>query len=110
MRWLLAGQARLPVSVATLSPSLRERMDVRHVNGGVFLGLDGVVIKSHGGMDAVGTAGAIDLGYAMVRHELLGKIRDMVASSLARPSRGAAGEAGAEPSTRARACEDRNQT
>jgi glycerol-3-phosphate acyltransferase PlsX len=62
---------------------LRDRMDVRHVNGGVFLGLDGVVIKSHGGMDAVGTAGAIDLGYAMVRHGLLGKIRDMVAASLA---------------------------
>ena len=68
--------------------SLRERMDVRHVNGGVFLGLDGVVIKSHGGMDAVGTAGAIDLGYAMVRHELLGKIRDMVASSLADQAEG----------------------
>lgn len=63
--------------------TLRDRMDVRNVNGGVFLGLDGVVIKSHGGMDAIGTAGAIDLGYAMVRHELLGKIRDMVASSLA---------------------------
>lgn len=62
---------------------LRERMDVRTINGGVFLGLDGVVIKSHGGMDAVGTAGAIDLGYAMVRHELLAKIRDMLASSLA---------------------------
>ncbi len=51
-------------------------------NGGVFLGLDGVVIKSHGGADAVGTAGAIDLAYAMVRHELLRKIRDMLALAL----------------------------
>ena len=61
---------------------LRSKMDVRNVNGGVFLGLDGIVIKSHGGMDAIGTAGAIDLGYAMVRDELLGKIRDMIALAL----------------------------
>ena len=67
-------------------------MDVRNVNGGVFLGLDGVVIKSHGGMDAVGTAGAIELGYAMVRHELLGKIRDMIASSLADQAEAAAAQ------------------
>jgi len=51
----------------------------------VFLGLDGVVIKSHGSMDAVGTAGAIELGHAMVQHELLGKIRDMLALALSGP-------------------------
>src|ERR1700728_4742507 len=32
--------------------SLRERMDPRRANGGVFLGLNGIVIKSHGGADA----------------------------------------------------------
>ena len=31
---------------------LREKMDPRRVNGGVFLGLQGIVIKSHGGTDA----------------------------------------------------------
>jgi glycerol-3-phosphate acyltransferase PlsX len=80
---------------------LRDRMDVRHVNGGVFLGLDGIVIKSHGGMDAVGTAGAIDLGHAMVRHELLGKIRDMLALALTEQAESAAARvpsATAEPS------------
>jgi glycerol-3-phosphate acyltransferase PlsX len=50
-------------------------------NGGVFLGLDGVVIKSHGSSDAVATAGAIEIGHAMVRHELLRKIRDSLAVS-----------------------------
>ncbi len=65
---------------------LRARMDVRHVNGGVFLGLNGIVIKSHGSMDAVGTAGAIDLGHAMVRHQLLGKIRDMRAFTPTAPA------------------------
>ena len=62
--------------------TLRSKMDPRTVNGGVFLGLNGIVIKSHGGSDAVGTAGAIDLGYAMVRHELLRQIRDTLAFAL----------------------------
>jgi glycerol-3-phosphate acyltransferase PlsX len=60
---------------------LRAKMDPRNVNGGVFLGLDGVVIKSHGGSDPIGTARAIEIGYAMVRHELLQKIRENLAVS-----------------------------
>ena len=56
--------------------ALRDKMDPRKVNGGVFLGLDGIVIKSHGGADALGFAGAIEVGYDMVKHELLAKIRD----------------------------------
>ena len=54
--------------------ALREKMDPRKSNGGVFLGLNGIVIKSHGGTDAEGFACAVDLGYDMVRHELLAKI------------------------------------
>jgi len=53
---------------------LAEKMDPRKVNGGVFLGLNGIVIKSHGGTDAEGFAAAIDVGYDMVRYELLDKI------------------------------------
>ncbi len=56
--------------------ALRDKMDPRKVNGGVFLGLDGVVIKSHGGTDATGFAAAVDLGYDMVKHDLLTKIRE----------------------------------
>jgi phosphate acyltransferase len=47
--------------------------------GGVFLGLDGVVIKAHGGADAESYAGAVELAYDMVRQELLAKIREMIA-------------------------------
>ncbi len=61
--------------------ALRDKMDPGRVNGGVFLGLDGVVIKSHGGADAESYAGAIEVGYDMVRHELLGKIREMIAQA-----------------------------
>jgi glycerol-3-phosphate acyltransferase PlsX len=53
---------------------LRDRMDPRKVNGGVFLGLNGIVIKSHGGSDAEGFAAAVDLGYEMVHYGLLGRI------------------------------------
>ena len=62
---------------------LRERMDPRHANGGVFLGLNGIVIKSHGGADAQGFAAAIELGHGVVRDELLAKIR----TALGRPGR-----------------------
>ncbi len=54
--------------------ALREKMDPRAANGGVFLGLNGIVIKSHGGTDAWGFAAAIELGYEMARYDLLNKI------------------------------------
>jgi len=62
--------------------ALREKMDPRKSNGGVFLGLNGIVIKSHGGSDAEGTASAIDMGYDMVRYELLAKIVHAMAGDL----------------------------
>jgi phosphate acyltransferase len=60
--------------------ALRAKMGPR-ASGGVFLGLDGVVIKAHGGADAESYAGAVELGYDMVRQELLGKIREMIAQA-----------------------------
>jgi glycerol-3-phosphate acyltransferase PlsX len=59
---------------------LRLKMDPRRVNGGLFLGLNGIVIKSHGGTDAEGFAAAIEIGYSMVRNELLKKINHDLAS------------------------------
>lgn len=54
--------------------ALRDKMDPGKVNGGVFLGLNGIVIKSHGGADAEGYASAVDVGYEMVKYDLLTKI------------------------------------
>jgi phosphate acyltransferase len=75
--------------------TLRDRLDPRKVNGGVFLGLNGIVIKSHGGTDAEGFASAIDIGYDMVRYELRAKISQMLggrsASSFRAPLAGGAG-------------------
>ena len=100
----MSGSWRAKLAYVVAKPAfdgLRRDMDPRHVNGGVFLGLDGVVIKSHGGMDAVGTAGAILLGHAMVTDRLLGKIREMLAAALDRPGVPSPGpDAGAEPGAR----------
>ena len=54
--------------------TLKKKMDPRSANGGVFLGLNGIVIKSHGGTDAKGFASAIDLGVDMARDDLIAKI------------------------------------
>ena len=61
--------------------ALKQKIDPRRVNGGLFLGLDGVIIKSHGSMDSVGFAGAIEVGYDMARHKLLDKIRETITLS-----------------------------
>lgn len=61
--------------------ALKAKMDPRRANGGVFLGLDGIVIKSHGGTDAVGFAGAVDIAYGMVRYDLMSRIRDSLVHS-----------------------------
>ncbi len=59
---------------------LRAKMDPRKVNGGVFLGLNGIVIKSHGGTDAEGFGAAIELAYDMARNELIKKISEDLAN------------------------------
>jgi glycerol-3-phosphate acyltransferase PlsX len=71
--------------------TLRDKMDPRKANGGVFLGLNGIVIKSHGGTDAEGFASAIDMGYDMVRYELLAKIGETMAQDLQATARLAGG-------------------
>jgi len=54
--------------------ALREKLDPRATNGGVFLGLNGIVIKSHGSTDAQGFASGIDLAINMAREDLVARI------------------------------------
>jgi glycerol-3-phosphate acyltransferase PlsX len=56
--------------------ALRDKMDPRKVNGGVFLGLEGIVVKSHGGADALGFASAIDMAHDMAHHHMMRTIRE----------------------------------
>ena len=58
---------------------LRTWLDPRRYNGAVMLGLNGVVVKSHGGTDAEGFAHAIDVAMDMVVHRFNDRIRDGLA-------------------------------
>jgi glycerol-3-phosphate acyltransferase PlsX len=55
---------------------MRERLDPRRHNGAVFLGLDGIAVKSHGGADALGFANAIAVAVDMKTNGFLDKIRE----------------------------------
>jgi glycerol-3-phosphate acyltransferase PlsX len=54
--------------------ALRRRLDPRAANGGIFLGLKGVVVKSHGGTDAIGFASAIDMAISVVKADINSRI------------------------------------
>lgn len=55
---------------------LRARLDPRRYNGAIFLGLGGIVVKSHGGTDALGFATAVGTAVDMVQQKALDKIRE----------------------------------
>jgi glycerol-3-phosphate acyltransferase PlsX len=54
--------------------NLKSRLDPRAYNGGVFLGLNGVVVKSHGGTDDLGFSFAVNVAADMVENDLVERI------------------------------------
>ena len=54
--------------------SLKSKLDPRMRNGALFLGLNGIVVKSHGGADALGFASAIDLAFEFSKERVGDKI------------------------------------
>ena len=59
--------------------ALKEKMDPRQRNGGIVLGLNGIVVKSHGGTDTTGFASAVDLAYEMASSGAVERLgRDIV--------------------------------
>ncbi|WP_137700307.1 phosphate acyltransferase PlsX [Marimonas lutisalis] len=60
---------------------LKKRIDPRRVNGGVFLGLNGTVVKSHGGADATGVAAAVKLAYQLAESNFSQKLAARIASA-----------------------------
>ncbi|WP_051083073.1 phosphate acyltransferase PlsX [Kiloniella laminariae] len=55
---------------------LKKRVDPRLYNGAIFLGLNGIAVKSHGGTDAVGFANAIAVAVDMRQQDIIKKIRE----------------------------------
>ena len=60
---------------------LKKRIDPRRVNGGVFLGLNGTVVKSHGSADATGVSAAIRLAFQLAQSGFSDKLAARVASA-----------------------------
>ncbi|HCN32080.1 MAG: phosphate acyltransferase PlsX [Candidatus Micropelagos sp.] len=56
--------------------ALKERLDPDNVNGGTFLGLNGVVVKSHGGASPKGIAAAVELAIEVAANNMSEKIVD----------------------------------
>ncbi len=48
---------------------LKKKMDPRRANGGVFLGLNGIVVKSHGGTDHIGYANALNIAMGLAESD-----------------------------------------
>ncbi|MDZ7710465.1 MAG: phosphate acyltransferase PlsX [Roseovarius sp.] len=67
-------------------PSLRrmkKRIDPRRANGGVFLGLNGTVVKSHGAADATGVSSAIKLAFELAQSNFTERLAARVAAAIA---------------------------
>ncbi len=60
--------------------ALRDQLDPNNHNGAVFLGLNGVVVKSHGGANARGFANAIGVAHDLLRQDIHARIRDDMAN------------------------------
>jgi glycerol-3-phosphate acyltransferase PlsX len=69
-------------AMAALGPlkRLRKRMDPRRMNGGVFLGLNGTVVKSHGSADATGVSAAIKLAFTLAKSGFQERMAERLAS------------------------------
>ena len=72
-RSLLAGLS----SVFTLPIvwKVKEHLDPRAYNGGLFLGLNGISVKSHGGSDGIGNYHALQTAINLAKEDLCEKIR-----------------------------------
>jgi phosphate acyltransferase len=64
--------------------SFKKRIDPRLYNGASFLGLRGLVIKSHGGADVLAFKTAIHLAEVEIKKDVIRKISEQVEQTLAR--------------------------
>ncbi len=60
---------------------LQKRIDPRRVNGGIFLGLNGTVVKSHGSADAMGVSAAIKLAFTLAQSGFQDRLAARVAQA-----------------------------
>ena len=89
-KWLkdaLTGTWNARLGALMMAPGLRkfkERIDPSANNGGVFLGVNGIVVKSHGGADAYGFASAVNMAARLARRPFLDEVAETVDAVMAR--------------------------
>ena len=57
---------------------LKARIDPRLYNGGMFMGLRGLCVKSHGGTDEIGFANAIKVAHDLAQHKFNGRVAEVL--------------------------------
>ena len=83
----LTGTINARLGALMMAPGLRklkDRIDPSSVNGGVFLGINGLVVKSHGGSDARGVASAVQMAAGLARAPFQDEVAQTVAAVMAR--------------------------
>jgi glycerol-3-phosphate acyltransferase PlsX len=65
--------------------SFRRRIDPRRYNGAMFVGLNGICIKSHGGTDALGFANAIEVAADLIRRDFNERIKEDLERLISEP-------------------------
>jgi len=86
----LNGTLNAKLGALLMIPGLRklkDRIDPSSMNGGVFLGVNGIVVKSHGSSNARGMASAISMAASLVRHSFLDEVAQTVNTVMERRRR-----------------------
>jgi glycerol-3-phosphate acyltransferase PlsX len=106
LRTSLAANTRSKIGAAIAMPALKkfgERLDPKKANGAVFLGLNGIVVKSHGGTDGPGFETAItvaaDMGASRFKDELTEQLGKLMTAMQAAPPAAEPAAAGASEET-----------
>ena len=55
--------------------TLKDKLDPRKRNGALFLGLNGIVVKSHGGTDYIGFSNSLEVCCKIIKGNLIEKIK-----------------------------------
>jgi len=95
LRRALTSSLRSKAGCALSRPALnllKVHLDPNNHNGAVFLGLNGLVVKSHGGANNKGVANAIGVAASMVRNDITRKIGDDLDNFRAHAFNGEVGE------------------
>ncbi len=77
LRQLFTSNLRAKLAYLLLKPSLKalkQKVDVRNYNGAMLIGVNGVVIKSHGSADAYSFSNAVRIARSLVERDILARI------------------------------------